>query len=247
MSETQSRFYTSIARYYSEIFPFQPAQLKFIEQISGEIKGCKILDIGCATGELAFKLAENGAIVTGIDLNEDLLRMAESRDKIPGLLFLNRDMTNLPQYFDSGCFDHVLCFGNTLVHLQNLPSMEKFFSGISTVLKPGGKLLLQILNYDYIVENRIETLPVIETDNIRFVRNYGFQECSPIIQFITELILKSEDTTIRNETPLYALKSSELRNLLESKGFTTITFYSSFAMQPLGGNHLPLVVSCSKQ
>jgi glycine/sarcosine N-methyltransferase len=47
-----------------------------VKSRAGELAGKQILDIGCATGELSFQLAEAGAKVTGIDLNEDLLGKA---------------------------------------------------------------------------------------------------------------------------------------------------------------------------
>ena len=54
MHDSQNIFYTSISKYYSEIFPFNPMQLKFVKNKLGELQGKHILDIGCATGELAF-------------------------------------------------------------------------------------------------------------------------------------------------------------------------------------------------
>ena len=71
MNTQQNKFYTSISKYYSEIFPYQPMQLQFVKNRVGDLKGKNILDIGCATGELAFRLAGEGAKVIGIDLNED--------------------------------------------------------------------------------------------------------------------------------------------------------------------------------
>ena len=69
MKDSQNEFYTSISKYYSEIFPYQPVQLQFVKSRVGDLHGKNILDIGCATGELAFQLANAGATVTGIDLN----------------------------------------------------------------------------------------------------------------------------------------------------------------------------------
>ena len=76
MNNEQNQFYTSISNYYSEIFPYQPLQLQFVKNRVGELAGKHILDIGCATGELAYQLVGTGVQVTGIDLNEDLLNQA---------------------------------------------------------------------------------------------------------------------------------------------------------------------------
>jgi 2-polyprenyl-3-methyl-5-hydroxy-6-metoxy-1,4-benzoquinol methylase len=275
MKDEQNEFYTSISKYYSEIFPYQPAQLQFVKNRVGELAGKQVLDIGCAAGELAFQLAKEGAKVTGIDLNEDLLEQALSKtgcsgfpargsggrsadsvkreskhDKYwvapPNLHFQTGNMLELAKDFKPAQFDVVLCFGNTLVHLQTRELIQQMLKAVYSVLKSGGCFLLQILNYDYILIEQVSELPAIETENIQFIRKYKFEENSPLIRFQTELILKKEEITISNETLLFGLKSAELTELLKEAGFTEIELYSNFKQEPFGGKHLPLVVSCKK-
>ena len=242
----QNQFYTSISKYYSEIFPYNPMQLQFVKGGAGELHGKRILDIGCATGELAFQLATQGAQVTGIDLNEDLLNQAKALKTHPNLHFQFGNMLNLKTDFITKEFDMVLCFGNTLVHLQTLELMQQMLDGVFAILKRGGQLLLQILNYDYILSEHVSALPVIETENIRFSRKYKFEEHNAFINFQTELVLKKENEIISNETPLFALKSNDLVRLLKYSGFSNIELFSNFKKEPFGGKHLPLVLSCKK-
>lgn len=247
MKDTQNDFYSSISKYYPEIFPYNQAQLKYVAGQTRGLKGRSILDIGCATGELAFELANEGAEVKGIDLNEDLLLRAQSAKVHPGLTFRKADMLNLRNDFQSRQFDAVVCFGNTLVHLPSEDKVATMLSGVEHVLKPGGAFLLQILNYDYILDNGIAELPVIETENIKFVRRYNIKPTVPVIGFQTELHLKNEGRTIENETPLLAIGSRTLVRLLEETGFEKIMLYSSFKEDAFGGKHLPLVASAFKR
>jgi len=242
----QNKFYTSISKYYSEIFPYNPAQLSFVKNRVGELAGKQILDIGCATGELAFQLTEAGAKVTGIDLNEDLLKQARENKAHPNSTFQVGNMLNLKTDFEPGQFDVVLCFGNTLVHLENEEQIQQMFQGVDLVLKPGGLFLIQILNYDYIVDEQISELPVIETNNIKFVRKYLFGENRDQVIFHTDLQLKKENKLISNETKLLSLKSKDLKELLIHENFRDIEFFSTFKMEPFGGKHLPLVISCRR-
>ena len=245
MNNSQNEFYSSIAKYYSEIFPYKPVQLEFVKHRTGELKGQQILDIGCATGELAFQLANEGADVSGIDINRELLAHTEKK-KHDNLYFQIGDMLELNQDFRENQFDAVLCFGNTLVHLPDTNSIDAMLEGVHGILKPGGKFLLQILNYDHILNEQVSELPVIETENISFVRNYQFEENSYRIKFQTELHLKKEEEVISNETLLLALRSSDLVDLLKQAGFNGIELYANFNMDEFGGKHLPLVVSCTK-
>lgn len=241
MKDTQNEFYSSISRHYHEIFPYNPAQLKFVERNCEGLAGKKILDIGCATGELAFQLAAAGAKVTGIDLNEDLLQRAESEKQHPKLTFQKGDMLNLQEDFKGRQFDVVLCFGNTLVHLPSAGHVKEMLNGVRQVLKPGGLFLLQILNYDFILSEPVTELPLIETDNIKFIRKYSSEPNNLLIGFKTELHLKTDGRVISNKTPLLPIKSQELLNLLGESGFENSSLYSNFKEEKFGGKHLPLV------
>ncbi len=256
MKDKQQEFYSSISKYYSEIFPYNPLQLSFVRNMAGELAGKSILDIGCATGELALQLAGSGAKVVGIDLNENLLQQArngcsgfqsadselsESEFALP--TFHNCNMLELEKDFQYGQFDVVLCFGNTLVHLPAIELVQQMLEGVKYVLKPGGQFLLQILNYDYITSSQITELPLIETDNLRFIRKYRFENNSPLIYFQTELVLKRENRTVTNETQLLGLKSADLVTLLKTSGYREIQLFSNFKQDTVGGKHLPLVLS----
>ena len=246
MSDKQNQFYTSISKHYSEIFPYNPIQLQFVKSKLGHLSGKQILDIGCATGELAFQLAQNEAIVTGIDLNEDLLNQAKQNKKHPNLLFQKGNMLELETDFEATKFDAVLCFGNTLVHLENEAQVLQMLKSAFEVLESGGQLLLQILNYNYIVGEQVSALPIIDTENIQFIRKYKFPEGSKSIRFQTDLEIKAEQKTVSNDTALLALKSNELVQLLETAGFNNIQLYANFKQGVFGGLHIPLVVSCQK-
>jgi 2-polyprenyl-3-methyl-5-hydroxy-6-metoxy-1,4-benzoquinol methylase len=224
MKDPQNEFYSSISSHYSEIFPYKPAQLQFVKKQPGQIKGAKILDIGCATGELSYHLAEQGAEVTGIDLNPDLIAQAKKSKKHSGLHFQVGDMLKLTTDFPPESFDAALCFGNTLVHLLSIERIREMLEGTNRILKPDGKFLLQILNYDYILDEQVTELPLIETDNIRFVRNYHFEKDNPVVTFQTELILKKEGKSVRNETSLLALRSEELKKYSAKQASKTLSF-----------------------
>jgi len=245
-TEIQNRFYTSISKYYSEIFPYNPAQLNFVKNRVGELNEKQILDIGCATGELAFQLAQSGAKVTGIDLNEDLLKQAKENKTHPNCFFQAGNMLNLKSDFQQDQFDVVLCFGNTLVHLENEKQVLQMFADVFTVLEPGGHFLIQILNYDYIIDEQIKELPLIENESIKFIRNYHFEDSQKYVLFQTDLLLKREKEVISNETKLLALKSNDLIAMLKNAGFLNIEMYSNFKQDSYAGKHLPLVLSCRK-
>ena len=48
-------------------------------------EGQHVLDIGCGTGALALRAARNGASIKGIDVNAQMLEMAEQHAREAGL------------------------------------------------------------------------------------------------------------------------------------------------------------------
>ena len=152
-------FYRSIAEYYDLIFPLGKAQVDFVKgSIHGPYRNKSILDVGCGTGDLALALSRAGFTVTGIDSDLEMLNRAEAKAASGGpVTFTRMDMREISARLSPSSFDAVLCLGNTLVHLDGLPEIEAFCAEARTILRDGGCLLLQILNYDHILDHNSAT------------------------------------------------------------------------------------------
>lgn len=118
----------------------------FLNQFEGEvilkmirgIDGKKVLDVGCGTGRLVKKLLERNAIVTGIDVSEEMLKIA--RKKFKTSEFIEEDAEKLS--FKDDSFD-IVTASFLIVHLKNL---RKFFDEAYRVLKPGGVFIVTNIN-----------------------------------------------------------------------------------------------------
>lgn len=240
-------FYTSIAPHYQYIFPFNPAQIEFLRHVL-PYNGARVLDVGCATGELAFALAHFGFPTWAFDFDEQMVQIARKTKQEDSMfpVFEQLDMRLIDERFPEAYFDTVICFGNTLVHLLKDDDIQKFIQAAFKVLSPEGKLTIQILNYQYILDNQIKSLPLIDNEQISFERNYEFGDESGLIDFKTKLTVKSTGQVIKNSTKLYAIRQNKLQELLEEAGFSSIEFFGSFNREPLISTSLPLVLSCLK-
>ena len=96
--------------------------------------GEKILDIGCGTGHMAAKIAESGALVTGLDRSPEMVRQAQAA--YPGIRFEVGDATAIPL---GGPFDAV--FSNATLHWIKEP--ERTVAEISRLLRPGGRFVAE--------------------------------------------------------------------------------------------------------
>jgi len=241
-------FYTSIAKYYQHIFPANPAQVKFLSNIL-PYNGARVLDVGCATGDLSFALTRFGFPVWAFDFEAEMIEMAQNAKSEETMfpIFEQLDMRLLDLHYPKAFFDTVICFGNTLVHLLNDDEIRKFLHAAHKVLSKDGTLTIQLLNYHHILENQIKSLPPIDNKFINFDRRYEFTEGSSLIDFNTKLTIKSTGEVIQNTVKLYAITQAKLQELLEESGFEKFEYFGSFMSEPLKADSLPLIANCKKQ
>ena len=242
-----SQFYTSIAPHYQYIFPFNPAQIEFLRNVL-PYNGARVLDVGCATGDLAFALTHFGFPTWAFDFDAQMVQIAQKTKQEDSMfpVFEQLDMRQIDERFPEAYFDTVICFGNTLVHLLTDDDIRKFIQATFKVLSPEGKLTIQILNYQHILENQIKSLPLIDNEHISFERKYEFGDKSGLIDFNTKLTVKSTGQEIKNSTKLYSIRQNKLQEILEEAGFSAIEFFGGFNREPLSANSLSLVLTCQK-
>lgn len=240
-------FYSIISEYYNYIFPFNPTQVDFIKKSFPNLHQNSFLDIGCATGDLSMQLAPLSKGVNGIDLDRKMIRKAEKAKKLESenLQFFTLDMLHLEAHFGVYAFDGVLCFGNTLVHLESKKQILNFLSQCKAVLNNKGKLLLQIINYDRILDQNIDHLPTIDNDTISFVRRYTFNKKTNLIEFNTTLTIKKTNKTVENNISLSPIRKAELEELMVEVGFTEFNYFGNFKGDPFTENSIPLIVEAS--
>lgn len=140
-------------------------------------------------------------------------------------------------------FDLLFCIGNSIVHLNNNDEILTFLKKCKSKLKPGGHLIIQIVNYDRILDKDINTLPLIENEEVELVfeRYYEYQPKTHKIDFKT--ILKVDGMSLENHVLLHPIRAEELVELLEQSGFIHIKTYGNFEKvkyDPL--NSFPLVI-----
>jgi 2-polyprenyl-3-methyl-5-hydroxy-6-metoxy-1,4-benzoquinol methylase len=237
-------FYESISKYYHQIFPLNKTQIDFIGKSHHQAaKQLSILDIGCAIGDLSLKLAESYQKVIGIDLDKGMIDRAITKGKSSeNLDFQLQNMLELDTAFGSNSFDIIACFGNTLVHLNSDEEVLHFFKNAKAVLKKDGKLLFQIINYDRIIDQKIDHLPTIENEDIKFERNYKYHSSLGKVDFETILTIKDSGKKISNCIDLLAVRKSTIESLLKSAGFTNILFFGNFNRETFTENSVPLIV-----
>ena len=128
---------------FKPLHDINPLRVAYIEERVGDLAGRKILDIGCGGGILAEALATKGAIVTGIDMAEVSLKVAqmhlhESKLEIDYIKVPAEDYAEE----HAGEFDVVTC----LEMLEHVPDPASIVKAAASLLKPDGQLFFSTIN-----------------------------------------------------------------------------------------------------
>ncbi len=111
-----------------------PAALKAL----GNVRGKKILDIGCGTGIISLRLKRKGAEVSGIDLSLEMIEIAHSYAK--GIEFKVGSAEKLP--YKSGYFDAALA----LLVFDYIKNIDRALKEVWRVTKEGGYFVIAMRN-----------------------------------------------------------------------------------------------------
>lgn len=107
------------------------------EIISKHIHGIDALDFGCGTGRSTRFLKKMGFKTTGVDISEDMLKQARSKDRSADYHKVNDGDLNL---FNDDTFDLVL----SAFTFDNIPSEDKKIENLrelKRLLRPEGKII----------------------------------------------------------------------------------------------------------
>jgi ubiquinone/menaquinone biosynthesis C-methylase UbiE len=121
--------------------------------------GSVVLDAGCGTGVHSIRVARAGFHVKAIDISktvlEDARRRATSEGVVDKIDFEVADLTKLQ--FGDASFQTIFSWG-VLIHV---PDIDKALVEMVRVLKPGGRLALQMTNmtaWDHKLESLVRAL-----------------------------------------------------------------------------------------
>lgn len=146
--------------------------LEYAYHLLGDVRGLRIVDFGCGSGANTVLLANRGAHVWGVDISEDLIRLAQRRMAVSGRAgaaqFVVASAHDLP--FPDDSIDIV--FGIAILHHLDLRLVAR---EVRRVLRPGGRAIFQE--------------PVRNSRIIRFVRSlipYRAPDISPYERPLTD-------------------------------------------------------------
>jgi 2-polyprenyl-6-hydroxyphenyl methylase/3-demethylubiquinone-9 3-methyltransferase len=127
---------------FRPLHEINPLRLEWIDR-HAPLAGKEVLDVGCGGGILAEAMARRGARVTGIDLSEKALKVAELH-----LLESKLDVTYrkaMAEEFaavNPSAFDVVTC----MELLEHVPQPDSMVTACARLVRPGGRVFFSTIN-----------------------------------------------------------------------------------------------------
>ena len=127
---------------FRPLHEINPLRLEWINARAA-LAGKNVVDIGCGGGILAESMARKGAKVTGIDLSDKALKVADLHSLESGIEVRYEKIAaeDLAER-EAGQFDVVTC----MEMLEHVPDPSSIVRACATLVKPGGQVFFSTLN-----------------------------------------------------------------------------------------------------
>jgi 2-polyprenyl-6-hydroxyphenyl methylase/3-demethylubiquinone-9 3-methyltransferase len=127
---------------FRPLHEINPLRLQYIDRIV-QLRGKKVLDVGCGGGILSESMASRGADVTGIDMAERPLKVAELHRMETGVAVdYRRIAVEELAASQPASYDVVTC----MELLEHVPDPSSTVSSCAKLLKPGGWCFFSTIN-----------------------------------------------------------------------------------------------------
>ncbi len=222
-------FYADFAGHYDRIFPLREPTWRFLDRWLPE--DGEVLDLGCGPGHYCGRLSDSGRRCTGLDLDPGMIGRAEA--SYPGARFLIMGLEEI-SLLEEGSRDGIICIGNVLPHLPAV-RLEGFLAQVRRLLRPGGRWILQTVNFDPLLHLDEHVFRDVELpdEELIFRRTYTTRPDGNI-NFRTRLA-QAGKTVFTGETVLYPRLSQQYRALHQGVGFRELGHFADFQEAPFVG------------
>lgn len=191
-------------------------EVDFIESSFDLGENDRLLDLACGFGRHSIELTRRGHEVAGLDLSMPLLQKAlnEAQKQSLSIKFIHGDMRELSfEGIFSGCFIWQTSFG-----FFDDQTNFRVLRGIHRALRPGGRLLIDVLNRDHIVTKMPHRLWWEGVDCV-FLEEVELDHRSSVLHTKRSFIYEDGSPPLEQNTFIRLYSLHELRQLLRAAGF----------------------------
>jgi ubiquinone/menaquinone biosynthesis C-methylase UbiE len=200
----------------------------------GRDKSKRLLDIGCGTGELSIRLAHDGFQVTGVDLSEDMLAVAQAKAEESGV-FIDFFQQNMAELSGFAPFDIAVIFCDSLNYLQSENEVRQTFERVYDYLNKGGLFLFDV-HSPYKMEHVFANQTFADNEEeISYIWNCFPGEASYSIEHELTFFVRDDNGIYHRYDELHIQRTYEVekyKQWLVSSGFEVLEISADFTDEP---------------
>lgn len=225
---------------------FTPERIRLaatdVEQVAALLTlpaGTFLLDLGCGVGRHSIEFARRGCLVTGVDRNESYLAEARRRAAAAGLKveWLHQDMRRFRR---SATFDTAVCLLTSLGYFENAADDQATIENVYASLKPGGKLLIDLMGREVLAKIFRPRDWHEEPDGAVLLEERTVTDDWQWLN--VRWVLLKGDRRIERRFRLHLFTAGDLATLLRGAGFAQVRCYGSLTGSPYDQDAQRLVV-----
>jgi SAM-dependent methyltransferase len=250
VSDLDEAYGRTTARFYDAAYERSPqvgGDADFYRALAREGAG-PVLELGCGTGRVLLRIAEDGFPCTGLDASCHMLDALRAKSRFPNLRLAHAPM----QRFDLGQDRFTLIFAAFRV-FQHLYTVEDQLACLACVrrhLAPGGRLAFDVFapRVARMAEARPEEVDLRFELNGESVTRYATVTPDPIEQ-ILRIHFRYERArggeVVGNDEASFKMRwfwRFELEHLLARAGFGEVTLYGDFDRRPIAADTPAFIV-----
>lgn len=236
--------YQSFATVYDQMMADMPYDkwLAFTEKIIQATTPLHIVDLGCGTGKISKKLAQNGHLVTGIDLSAPMLAIAKQTEqeefssevKNGSYIPVDWKQQNMIEWTSAQKADVVLSYCDSINYLLQEDELLALFYRTLEQLKPDGLFIFDC-HPIWRFEQYAEDQPFAYDDgDFSYIWFSQYDEEDAIIEHELTIYAKQADGLFRRIDETHIQRAYSVRWLeqaLLEAGFSSVSIYQDFTFE----------------
>ena len=186
-----------------------------------------VCECGCGTGSVSVRMAKAGYRITGIDLSEDMLRVASDKARTWGvkIRFAKQDMRalTLPKPVDA-----IVCPCDGVNYLTDDRALDAFLARAFLCLKPGGALAFDVSNREKLTQMGADGLYADDREDETYLWMNEYDSKTETLRMKLTFFVRERDGRYRRfeETHVQrAWRAEALADALTRAGFTLIQVF----------------------
>ncbi len=179
-----------------------------------------LLDLACGTGNFSFEFAKRGIDVIGVDMSEDMLSIAMSKNSNNQVMFLNQKGEELELF---GTVDGAVCCLDSLNHITDYQTFKTCISKVSLFLEPQRLFIFDVntpYKHESVLGNNTFSL---KKRGVSCIWTNKFSKEDNMVESTLDITVKN--ATYREIIREKAYTNEEINMALKEAGLETLAVY----------------------